>query len=301
MNLFAAQHGNSSGNSSAFMSVLNESMGSFSIGSTSISLMEDFDTHLMSENMSSPDAAGGLSLRCIKDNNCPPTRNASTALIMQQVEEATASGNNSVSPKVNLVEEAIEFASNINPENLPIRSYDANGTLINVQWQGEANALETFNNDPTFRNVVSQQDSILRSGLTPSFSKLSTSFQNLGMISVPTNAAANEEKRKSKRVIDFSTPTEPTEDDILFGRGGNINKHPGNVRFREKARFLFPCYEACDSNAEKKCKVSEFLVDCMLKENRRFLEKGPDGLWYEVVGNHMRKKASQTLRECARF
>jgi hypothetical protein len=27
-----------------------------------------------------------------------------------------------------------------------------------------------------------------------------------------------------------------TEDDILFGRGGDINKHPGNVRFQEKAR-----------------------------------------------------------------
>ena len=141
---------------------------------------------------------------------------------MQQVEEATASGNNSVSPKVNLVDEAIEFASNINPENLSIRSYNANGTLIDVQWQGEANALDTFHDDPTFRNVVSQQDSILRSVLTPSFSKLSF----LGMISIPTNAAADEEKKKSKRVIDFSTPMKPTEDDILFGRGGDINIHP---------------------------------------------------------------------------
>ena len=125
---------------------------------------------------------------------------------MQQVEEATASGNNSVSPKVNLVEEAIEFASNINPENLPIRSYDANGTLIDVQWQGEANALETFNNDPTFRNVVSQQDSILRSG----------EASETGTNSFPTGVPA-----LRRRVIDYSTPKEPTENDILFGRGGD--------------------------------------------------------------------------------
>ena len=184
---------------------------------------------------------------------------------MQQVEEATASGNNSVSPKVNLVEEAIEFASNINPENLPIRSYDANGTLIDVQWQGEANALDTFHDDTTFRNVVSQQDSILR----------------------------------------FSTPMKPTEDDILFGRGGDINIHPGNVRFRAKALELRSWYEACESK-EEKYKISELLVDCMKAENRRFLKKGPDGSWYEVVGNGMRNKASQTLasqtlRERARF
>jgi hypothetical protein len=117
------------------------------------------------------------------------------------------------------------------------------------------------------------------------------------MISIPTNAAANEEKKKSKRVIDFSTPTEPTDDDILFGRGGDINKHPGNIRFRAKALELQSSYEACNSKDEK-YKVSELLVeDCMKAENRRFLEKGPDGLWYKVLGNGIRKKASQALRE----
>ena len=161
--------------------------GSFSKCSSSISLMEDLDTHLVSVDTRSAQRAQSLpghesQARC-------------DGLIIQQFEEATTSGNNLVPPEVNLVEEAIEFASNINPENLPIRSYDANGALIDVQWQGEVNALETLHDDPTFRNVVSQQDSILHSVLTPSISKLSTSsFKNLGIISVPTNAsAANEE------------------------------------------------------------------------------------------------------------
>ena len=114
------------------------------------------------------------------------------------------------------------------------------------------------------------------------------------------SSTTKKKKKKPKRVIDFSTPIEPTEGDILFGRGGDINKHPGNVRFREKARELAPTYEACgdykDSN-EEKYKVSEDLVDCMKAENRRFLEKGPNGLWYEVLGNGIRKKASQALRE----
>jgi hypothetical protein len=88
-----------------------------------------------------------------------------------------------------------------------------------------------------------------------------------------------------------------TEDDILFGRGGDINKHPGNVRFQEKARELAPSYVACGGSKEEKYKVSELLVDCMKAENRRFLEKGSDGLYYEVVGNDVMKKASQALRE----
>jgi len=165
-------------------------------------------------------------------------------LIIQQFEEATTSGNNLVPPEVNLVEKAIEFASNINPENLPIRSYNANGALIDVQWQGEVNALETFHDDPTFRNVVSQQDSILHSVLTPSISKLSTSsFKNLGIISVPTNASVTNEEVAvlprewfaahgkstgnssnfnmsfmNESLMSFSTfqSIEPSENDILF-------------------------------------------------------------------------------------
>jgi hypothetical protein len=58
-------------------------------------------------------------------------------------------------------------------------------------------------------------------------------------------------------------------------------------------------YAACDSK-EKKYKVSELLVDCMKAENRRFLKIESDGQWYEMVGNKVRKKASQQLRERAR-
>jgi hypothetical protein len=109
------------------------------------------------------------------------------------------------------------------------------------------------------------------------------------------SSTTKKKKKKAKRVLDFSTAAEPTEDDILFGRGGDINKHPGNVHFREKARELAPSYEACGESKEKKFKVSEDLVDCM--KNRRFLEKGPDGLWYKVLGNGIRIKASQALRD----
>jgi hypothetical protein len=60
---------------------------------------------------------------------------------------------------------------------------------------------------------------------------------------------------------------------------------------------LRPVYDAC-STKEEKYKVSERFVNCMKAENRRFLErKDPNGPWYKVVGNGVRKKASQALRE----
>ena len=47
---FAARGGKTSGNSSAFMSIMNESLMSINKCSSSRSLVEDFDTHLVSEN-----------------------------------------------------------------------------------------------------------------------------------------------------------------------------------------------------------------------------------------------------------
>jgi len=64
-----------------------------------------------------------------------------------------------------------------------------------------------------------------------------------------------------------------------------------------KALELRPIYDAC-STKEEKYEVSEWFVNCMKAENRRFLErKHPDGSWFEVIGNGARKKASQALRE----
>ena len=54
---------------------------------------------------------------------------------------------------------------------------------------------------------------------------------------------------------------------------------------------------ACGESKEKKYELSVVLVDCTEAENRRFLEKGPDGLWYKVLGNGKRIKASQALRD----
>jgi hypothetical protein len=103
-------------------------------------------------------------------------------------------------------------------------------------------------------------------------------------------------KKRPRRTIDESCAIEPTENDVLFGRGGHTNLHPGNIRFREKARELRSWYEGCYSK-EDKYHVSNVMVQSFKSKGHRFLEKGSDGLWHEVIGNGARKKASQALRE----
>ncbi|KAL9190701.1 hypothetical protein ACHAXT_000407 [Thalassiosira profunda] len=113
----------------------------------------------------------------------------------------------------------------------------------------------------------------------------------------PSSSTASKKKRRRKRDIDLTRAVDPTDDDVLFGRGGYSNQHPGNIRFREKAMELRPWYEAATTTKEEKYRISELLVESVKSEGHRFLEKGEDGLWHEVIGNGARKKASQALRE----
>ena len=97
-------------------------------------------------------------------------------------------------------------------------------------------------------------------------------------------------------VIDESCPIEYTDGDVLFGKGGKINKHPGNVRFRQKAEELSERYESCSK--ENKKVVALELVDSVTSEGNFFLAMGPGGQWYPVVNEAApRTKASQLFRD----
>ena len=108
-------------------------------------------------------------------------------------------------------------------------------------------------------------------------------------------SSTKEKAPKTRREVDMSRSIEPTDDDVLLGRGGFTNTHPGNIRFRDKALELRPWYEASDK--EQKFQISKILLESVTEKGSRFLEREEDGLWYEVVGDGARKKASQALRE----
>mmetsp|Transcript_15088 Transcript_15088/g.26947 ORF Transcript_15088/g.26947 Transcript_15088/m.26947 type:complete len:964 (-) Transcript_15088:161-3052(-) len=94
----------------------------------------------------------------------------------------------------------------------------------------------------------------------------------------------------------------PHAHDVLSGRGGRINSHAGNIRFRE----LVDAYkrEYLDPRTKKveKARIAARIVNTIrtLDPKGKFLKEDPHtGLWVEIGDERAWKKAGQALRESA--
>lgn len=91
----------------------------------------------------------------------------------------------------------------------------------------------------------------------------------------------------------------PTKHDVLCGRGGKINEHPGNVRFRAIVEEYKEQYNLA-SNKNNKANISRDVVGQIFDCGGRFLKKDAmTGRWFEEDLDHALKKTSQALREGA--
>jgi len=94
----------------------------------------------------------------------------------------------------------------------------------------------------------------------------------------------------------------PHPHDVLSGRGGRINSHPGNVCFRDiidayKRQYLDPRTKKTEKARIAACIVSSIRVK---EPTGRFLKEDPHtGLWVEIGDERAWKKAGQALRESA--
>jgi len=88
-----------------------------------------------------------------------------------------------------------------------------------------------------------------------------------------------------------------TERDILCGRGGATNHHPGNKRFRDLVAVHRPDYVAAPKVS--KPVVARRLVRAIRMANPpgRFLKKRNNGLWEDIGDKKAAEKCSQALRE----
>jgi len=92
----------------------------------------------------------------------------------------------------------------------------------------------------------------------------------------------------------------PNDNDVLCGRGGATNNHPGNRHFRDLVKQFQRTY--LRAKKKEKPRVAKQIVD--LIRNRtptgRFLKKEPekDG-WYDIGDQRATEKTSQALREGA--
>ena len=116
---------------------------------------------------------------------------------------------------------------------------------------------------------------------------------------IPTPAPKQKKKRKraprKKPIPDVKEYVDPTDLDVLLGRGGKSNHHAGNKRYREEVKNLQSWYAGV-SDKNEKTDLSQMLVDYVHQYNGRFLEKDETG-WYIVPNITARRKASQALRE----
>ncbi|KAL3935711.1 MAG: hypothetical protein SGBAC_008826 [Bacillariaceae sp.] len=97
----------------------------------------------------------------------------------------------------------------------------------------------------------------------------------------------------------------PHPHDVLSGRGGGINSHPGNKVFREWIRVRKEAYNLAVTKAEK-ADVAHQVMNLVRNQQPpgRFLQRDPNSssghnLWVEIDSNRALAKTSQALREGA--
>ena len=119
---------------------------------------------------------------------------------------------------------------------------------------------------------------------------------------VSSKAPAKKPKKKRKRKprqkilpAVYEYVGEPRENDILCGRGGKTNHHPGNKRWLEEVKNLQGWYRGIEADKEK-TDLSQCLVDYVQSYGGRFIEKDSTG-WFIIPNRKARLKAGQALRE----
>lgn len=88
------------------------------------------------------------------------------------------------------------------------------------------------------------------------------------------------------------------ESDVLCGRGGETNHHPGNVKYRALVKRFQPLYIV--SKRRDKPRIAEKIVRTIRQRGGRFLKKDSNSnTWRDVGNTKAREKTSQALREGA--
>eukprot|EP00554_Chaetoceros_debilis_P008845 CAMPEP_0194102466 /NCGR_PEP_ID=MMETSP0150-20130528/3068_1 /TAXON_ID=122233 /ORGANISM="Chaetoceros debilis, Strain MM31A-1" /LENGTH=826 /DNA_ID=CAMNT_0038789429 /DNA_START=215 /DNA_END=2695 /DNA_ORIENTATION=- len=96
--------------------------------------------------------------------------------------------------------------------------------------------------------------------------------------------------------------TDENENDVLSGRGGRINSHPGNVQFRQLVATHKHNYLSKQTKKLDKVKIANRIVQTIrqLDPSGRFLKQDKaSGKWIEIGDERARKKAGQAMREKA--
>ena len=112
------------------------------------------------------------------------------------------------------------------------------------------------------------------------------------------NISSNESQIEGEPILGTSTSgiirdCDTRPEDVKLGRGKPLQRHPGNIWFRNLVANYFDVYDAL--KRAQKTELSERIVDQVRMEGRRLL-KPKDGDWVEVDEKEAREKVAFTFR-----
>mmetsp|Transcript_13474 Transcript_13474/g.25762 ORF Transcript_13474/g.25762 Transcript_13474/m.25762 type:complete len:159 (-) Transcript_13474:119-595(-) len=93
----------------------------------------------------------------------------------------------------------------------------------------------------------------------------------------------------------------PHDSDVLSGRGGGVNGHPGNKRYRSLVASVKAEYLSPRTRKIQKSHIAANIV-CMIRQQSeppgRFLKMDTStGMWHEIGDKSAFRKTGQALRE----
>ncbi|CAJ1969896.1 unnamed protein product [Cylindrotheca closterium] len=111
----------------------------------------------------------------------------------------------------------------------------------------------------------------------------------------PMWASTEEDPGDTTHINSVPGSIEPTEMDVLFGKGYRLQLHPGNVFFREFLEQHRDEYESTPRQNRRAMAVE--LAQSLRNNGARFLQKAESGEWVESDNSQAEKKVSQFFRE----
>jgi hypothetical protein len=241
--------------------------------------MDQFNNFMSNNNFCSnneqSNMGGGMNFNDMGFGNqmqCMPVRNSSPEMPMP----ALPTGNDNM------------YGMSMNNGNINCSNYM-------FSFPNESQMDNNNNNNDYGHNMMSQMNN--GGGQMTSFNDdAQPSFDNIGFHDVTDEAAApafDKTIAPAKSGIKFYS-----RNDVLCGRGGGTNVHPGNRRFRDLINANRRAYLKARKN--DKPAISRSIVRTIREMNGRFLKKDEKlGLWFEIGDDGAREKTSQALRQRA--
>ncbi|VEU37031.1 unnamed protein product [Pseudo-nitzschia multistriata] len=150
---------------------------------------------------------------------------------------------------------------------------------------------------PTMRSAPSLRTDFSSSSMIHSLKNTAIELPSEPKVPSATKTRKKRKRKPRKKIIpETKTYVEPSDKDVLMGRGGKSNHHPGNSRYRGEVEKFQERYKNADDKDEK-TNISEELVRAIQSGGGNFLEKDDTGAWYIIDDVVARRKVSQALRE----